>query len=101
MRAPFLIQCMMLASVLNAGCGKADPSTSRRAANEVRVAAAADLKFALDEIITEFGKRHPDLIVKATYGSSGNFYAQLSSKAPFDVYLSADIEYPRKLIEQG
>ena len=39
--------------------------------------------------------------VEPTYGSSGNFFAQLSNKAPFDIFLAADIDYPRKLIEQG
>ena len=36
-----------------------------------------------------------------TPGSSGNLFAQLSNEAPFDLFLSADIEYPKKLIEQG
>jgi molybdate transport system substrate-binding protein len=65
------------------------------------VAAAADLKFALDEVVGAFERQHPDIRVKATYGSSGSFFAQLSNEAPFDLFLSADIDYPRKLIEQG
>ncbi len=69
--------------------------------NQVAIAAAADLKFALDELLVEFAKEHPEIKVTATYGSSGNFFAQLSNKAPFDLYLSADIDYPKKLIEQG
>ncbi len=71
------------------------------AQQEVRVAAAADLKFALDELASEFQARNAGIKVTATYGSSGNFYAQLSNKAPFDLFLSADIEYPRKLIDGG
>jgi molybdate transport system substrate-binding protein len=67
----------------------------------VRVAAAADLKFALDEIIESFHWQHQDIKAEVTYGSSGNFYAQLSNRAPFDIYFSADVDYPRKLIEQG
>lgn len=78
------------------GCQKSVPQV-----REVRVAAASDLRFALEEMLAEFGKQHRDISVKRTYGSSGNFYAQLSNKAPFDVFLSADVEYPRKLIEQG
>ena len=65
------------------------------------MAAAADLKFALDELVTEFQAKHPSTTVKVTYGSSGNFYAQLQNQAPFDLYFSADIAYPRKLAEAG
>jgi molybdate transport system substrate-binding protein len=67
----------------------------------VQVAAAADLKFALDEIVQAFHRLHPDITAQVTYGSSGNFFAQLSNRAPFDIYFSADVDYPRKLIEQG
>jgi molybdate transport system substrate-binding protein len=78
--------------------GKATVETRERI---VRVAAAADLKFAFDEILTEFHAQHPDIKTQVSYGSSGNFFAQLSNRAPFDLYFSADIEYPRKLIAQG
>jgi molybdate transport system substrate-binding protein len=54
---------------------------------KLRVAAAADLKFALDEVVELFRQRHPDISVQVTYGSSGNFYAQLSNRAPFDTAL--------------
>jgi molybdate transport system substrate-binding protein len=70
-------------------------------AAELTVAAAADLKFALDELVTEFHTNQPAIKVKVTYGSSGNFFAQLQNQAPFDLYFSADIEYPRKLAEAG
>jgi molybdate transport system substrate-binding protein len=72
-------------------------------ANErvVQVAAAADLKFAMDEIVQAFLRHRPDIEVQVTYGSSGNFFAQLSNRAPFDLYFSADVDYPRKLITQG
>lgn len=74
--------------------------TGLRAA-EITVAAAADLKFALDELVTKFHTNQTAVHVKVTYGSSGNFYAQLQNQAPFDLYFSADIEYPRKLVEAG
>jgi molybdate transport system substrate-binding protein len=77
--------------------------TAARATEQgaVRVAAAADLKFALDEIVETFHLRHPEIKVQVTYGSSGNFYAQLSNRAPFDIFLSADVDYPRRLIREG
>ena len=66
----------------------------------VRVAAAADLKFAMDEIVEAFRREHP-VDVQVTYGSSGNFYAQLSNRAPFDIFFSADMDYPRRLVREG
>jgi molybdate transport system substrate-binding protein len=74
--------------------------TSSRAA-ELTIAAAADLKFAMDQLVTEFQTNQPGTTVKVAYGSSGNFFAQLQNRAPFDIYFSADIEYPRKLAEAG
>jgi molybdate transport system substrate-binding protein len=65
------------------------------------VAAAADLKFAFDDIAAAFRRAHPDIQVRPTYGSSGNFFAQLQNRAPFDLFLSADVDYPRRLIERG
>lgn len=71
------------------------------AVSELRVAAASDLKFALDEMIPVLERAHPGLAVRVTYGSSGNFYAQLANRAPFDVFLSADVAYATRLADQG
>ncbi len=81
--------------------GKNSGSPSDPTIQEIRIAAAADLKFVMDEIIREFQGGHPGTHVKVSYGSSGNFYSQLSNQAPFDIYFSADVAYPRKLSEQG
>jgi molybdate transport system substrate-binding protein len=67
----------------------------------VRVAAAADLKFALDELIARFATRHPSINVLPVYGSSGSMHSQLRQRAPFDVYLSADLAYPQDLVARG
>jgi molybdate transport system substrate-binding protein len=48
-----------------------------------------------------FEASHPGLTLRITYGSSGAFFAQIQSAAPFDVYLSADVAYARKLAELG
>lgn len=88
-------------------CDRDDPSppsassTGTPRVRGIRVAAAADLRYALDEVVAEFQKHAPAIQVTPTYGSSGNFYAQLSNKAPFDLYFSADLDYPRRLIETG
>src|SRR5438552_134243 len=85
--------------VVVAACQGSKPGVE--GGREVRVAAAADLKFAFEEVKAAFHNRYAGIAVKVTYGSSGNFFAQLSNEAPFDVFLSADIDYPRKLVEMG
>src|SRR5919106_5640554 len=67
----------------------------------VRIAAAADLKFALDDIAARLAKRQPAVRLEPTYGSSGVMHSQLRQRAPFDVFLSADVEYPRDLVSKG
>jgi molybdate transport system substrate-binding protein len=68
---------------------------------KLTVAAAADLRFALDELAGQFRAAHPAVDLAITYGSSGNFFAQIQNGAPFDVFLSADADYPRRLIAAG
>jgi molybdate transport system substrate-binding protein len=68
--------------------------------HEIRVAAAADLQFAMAELVDKFEDNF-HARVSVSYGSSGNFFAQIQNGAPFDVFLSADIEYPRKLEATG
>lgn len=69
-------------------------------AAEVTVAAASDLNIAIKEIIAGFEKSTGNK-VRLTLGSSGNFYAQISNGAPFEVFLSADVNYPRQLEAAG
>lgn len=70
-------------------------------AEKVTVAAAADLKFAMDEIVTTFKKAHPSDEVEVIYGSSGKFHTQIQNGAPYDLYFSADIAFPRELAKAG
>lgn len=64
---------------------------------EVLVAAAADLKFAMDSVVAVFTRQNPNIRIKVIYGSSGNFFQQINNAAPFDLFFSADIDYPRQL----
>jgi molybdate transport system substrate-binding protein len=73
---------------------------ARAQAPDVRVAAASDLQAALPSVIARFQKE-TGVRVQPTFGSSGNFFTQLQNGAPFDVFLSADIEYPRRLQAAG
>ncbi|MEX2587008.1 MAG: molybdate ABC transporter substrate-binding protein [Actinomycetota bacterium] len=76
-------------------------AADRQSGSGIRVAAASDLQFAMPALIERFQKDHPDIRVDPTFGSSGNFFAQLRNEAPFDMYFSADVRYPQRLGEQG
>jgi molybdate transport system substrate-binding protein len=69
--------------------------------HRVSVAAAADLKFLLEDVVEAARQERPELDVSLTFGSSGNLYVQLTNQAPHDLFLSADIDYARRLVEQG
>jgi molybdate transport system substrate-binding protein len=74
---------------------------SGRCAEAVSIAAASDLVFCLEELNREFTNSHPGATLKTSSGSSGNFFAQIQNGAPFDVFLSADMSYPKELIKAG
>ncbi len=65
------------------------------------VAAASNLVYVLDELNAAFRRSAPDVALTVATGASGNLVAQISHGAPFDVFLSADLEYPRALIKAG
>jgi molybdate transport system substrate-binding protein len=71
------------------------------AAEKITIAAAADLKFALDEIVVLFKSTHPAVQIESIFGSSGNFSTQIRQGAPYDLYFSADIDYPLALKAEG
>jgi molybdate transport system substrate-binding protein len=70
------------------------------AAQTITVAAASDLQAVMPMLARGFQQATGDL-VKVTLGSSGNFFSQIQNGAPFDVFLSADIGYPRQLEAEG
>lgn len=86
---------LLALALLSAGCA------SQPVPKKLTVAAAADLKFAMPEIARQFRAAHPAVEMQIAYGSSGNFFAQIGNRAPFDMFLSADVEYPRKLASAG
>lgn len=70
-------------------------------AEKITVAAAADLKFAMDEVVTAFKKSNPAEEVEVIYGSSGKAHTQIQQGAPYDLYFSADVAFPQELIKGG
>jgi molybdate transport system substrate-binding protein len=80
--------------------GAPAPQAAQKPCGTVTVAAAADLMYAMNEIAAHFEKA-TGCTVRVSTGSSGNFLSQIENGAPFDVFFSADIEYPRKLEAEG
>lgn len=71
------------------------------AEEKILIAAAANLNPAMDDLCKGFEKRYPNIDAEVSYGSSGNFFAQIKQGAPFDVFFSADTTYPARLEEEG
>ena len=69
-------------------------------AQAITVAAAADLQSAMQDVAAQFQKEKGKE-VKVIYGSSGNFFQQLQNGAPFDMFFSANLDYPKKLQAAG
>jgi molybdate transport system substrate-binding protein len=82
-----LFRKLVLFTLLLAACAPAQ---------ELKVAAAADLDVALKKVAAVF-QQQTGIQLKVTYGSSGHFFAEIRNGAPFDVFLSADRSYPETL----
>jgi len=67
----------------------------------ITVAAAADLRFVLQDLTALYEKEYPQDKLKFIYGASGNFYNQIRAGYPIDVFMSADTHYPELLYKQG
>lgn len=92
---------LSLLAIIATACSDGGTGTEASARPLIRIAAASDLQFALDEIIGDFAEVDRSITVEASYGSSGTFFEQLQNGAPFDLFLSADISYPDRLVEEG
>jgi molybdate transport system substrate-binding protein len=75
-------------------------SRSVTSAQQINIAAAADLNYALRELAHRFEQKTGDK-VNLSFGASGNLYSQITNGAPFDLFFSADEEYPKNLVAAG
>ncbi|MGC2108089.1 MAG: molybdate ABC transporter substrate-binding protein [Candidatus Korobacteraceae bacterium] len=69
-------------------------------AEQITVAAAADLNYALSDLAARYQHKTGNKVT-LSFGASGNFFSQIQSGAPYDIFFSADMEYPRKLAATG
>ena len=95
MRVPVFFDKRTLAAVLILAA--AIPGTL---SGQITAAVAANVQFAMEDLKIEFQKKHP-VEVKTVYSSSGKLTAQIRNGAPFDVFVSADMDYPDSLCKWG
>lgn len=69
-------------------------------AQDIAVAAASDLSFAMKDLAARYEQRS-GANISLSFGASGNFYSQIPSGAPYDLFFSADADYPTKLAAAG
>lgn len=91
LRTTIFMVCVMVMACLSPPVSDAEGLT---------VAAAADLTFAFREVAAAFQKQSTCQL-RISYGSSGNFFSQIKNGAPYDVFFSADVQYPKKLAAAG
>ena len=94
-----LFCCILLTACVLASTVVAVAQETKNAP-ELVVAAAADLSSALKEISDGYQKK-TGVTLKLSFGASGALMQQIQNGAPFDLFFSADMDYPRQLISAG
>jgi len=64
---------------------------------KINIAVAANVSYAIDDLIAEFNKTNPDTKVEVTLGSSGKLTAQIKNGAPYNLFMAANMKYPKAL----
>ena len=67
--------------------------------DKLRIAVAANLQFAIQELVDDFSQRS-GVECEIIISSSGKLTAQIIEGAPFDLLLSADMKYPQELYKR-
>jgi molybdate transport system substrate-binding protein len=74
--------------------------TNMLTAGEIRIAVAANVSYAIGDLKEAFYKSHPDTKIQVILGSSGKLTAQIRHGAPFGLFMSANMKYPKALYEE-
>lgn len=69
-------------------------------AGTINIAVAANVSYAIEELIKEFNKTNPDTKIQVTLGSSGKLVAQIKNGAPFNIFMSANMDFPQALYDE-
>jgi molybdate transport system substrate-binding protein len=96
----YIVRMTALAALLLFVLHGAAPAQAPAQNGQLTVAAASDLTFAFKEVAERFEKE-TGISVNLSFGSSGNFFAQIQNGAPYDLFFSADVRYPQQLESAG
>lgn len=75
-------------------------SISYLSAGTISIAVAANVSYAIEDLKKEFNKTHPNIKVRVTLGSSGKLTAQIKHGAPYQLFMSANMKYPKALYQE-
>jgi molybdate transport system substrate-binding protein len=70
-------------------------------AGQVNIAVAANVSYAINELIAQFNKTNPNTQIQVTLGSSGKLTAQIKNGAPFNIFMAANMKFPESLYEEN
>lgn len=68
--------------------------------NTINIAVAANVSYAINDLIDAFNQQYPKTKVQVTLGSSGKLTAQITHGAPYDLFMSANMKYPQALYDK-
>ncbi len=89
---PIILFVFAIAAALSGGASAAE--------RLLTIAAAANLKEVMQALVADFRKTHADAKVDVVLGSSGKFAQQIAHGAPYDLFFSADLDYPQRLVTE-
>ena len=75
--------------------------TTSLVASTINIAVAANVSYAIEDLIKEFNKQNPETKVRVTLGSSGKLTAQIKNGAPYQLFMAANMKYPENLDKDG
>jgi molybdate transport system substrate-binding protein len=99
---PGILLAALAVALLGLLQGCRDSAAATTAADRtLRIAVASAMRPVMTDLRDAFAAANPDIEIVATVGASGNLYAQISNRAPFDLFLASDLDYPRALAESN
>ena len=69
-------------------------------AGQINIAVAANVSYVIEELVKQFNITNPDTKIVVTLGSSGKLTAQIKNGAPYNIFMSANMDFPQSLYDE-